>query len=51
MIIPVIIGATGNYERFKEKFVNHTRKTLNKLTKKDNYLYSNTTHSTESTAV
>jgi hypothetical protein len=34
MIIPVITGATGNYERFKEKFGNHTRKTLNKLNKK-----------------
>ena len=37
-------------EKFKEKFGNYTRKTLDRFTTKDSYTW-NITHNTESTAM
>jgi len=38
MIIPVVIGYTGIVTVFKDKFGNHTRKTLSGFSTKDNYI-------------
>ena len=50
-IIPVITGATGIVnEKLKEKFGSGTRKTFDRFSTKDSYIW-NITHNTESTAV
>ena len=54
IIIIIISGENWSYwnikEKFKEKFGNYTRKTLDRFTTKDSYT-RNITHNTESTAV
>jgi hypothetical protein len=50
MVIPVIIGATGIEQRFKEKFGIHNRKAFSRFTATDSCTW-NTIHNAESTAV
>jgi len=57
IIIIIMYDCTSNNwshwnsnEKFKEKFRNYTRKTLDRFTTKDSYTW-NITHNTESTAM